>query len=126
VVGTSLDADRFASIDPEEFFDYQTTRPTASGRQRGDDPLQARCCAGGEGGGDPQVRPHPLRVGDDLAHRGGGSGIHRAAGQSDQGGGRHERIPRSVLTVPNVAPAQVRIWLAGGGEMMSVLMRSSG
>jgi predicted ATP-grasp superfamily ATP-dependent carboligase len=37
VVGTSLDADRFASIDPEEFFDYQTTRPTirlSEGRYR--------------------------------------------------------------------------------------------
>ena len=26
-VGTALDADRFASIDPEEFFDFQATRP---------------------------------------------------------------------------------------------------
>jgi proteasome assembly chaperone (PAC2) family protein len=26
-VGSSLDADRFASIDPEEFFDFQATRP---------------------------------------------------------------------------------------------------
>ena len=33
-VGTSLDATRFASIDPEEFFDFQSTRPQVRSTSR--------------------------------------------------------------------------------------------
>ena len=33
-LGTALDAERFATIDPEEFFDFQATRPTVRLRRR--------------------------------------------------------------------------------------------